>query len=77
MAVDEKLLNMESNIQNAQTIKNLILGKMVEEGDIGLDIAEKWDRQRQIVIIKRNWWNNWKKIFNSQQGGYYYKILKI
>jgi len=78
MKIDSETLNMGPNIKNAQTVKNCLLNKMLEEGDISNDLAKKWSEEYQVVIIKPSWWVGWKKLFGEDNGdNYIYKMIKI
>jgi hypothetical protein len=79
MAVlDSQLVNIDSDIKNAQAIKNTVIGVLLNNEIISEENAEVYHRDYQIIIIKKSWWRNWKDIFgDNSDSGYHYKFVKI
>ena len=76
--LDSQLVNIGSDIQNAQAIKNTVIGVLLNNEIISEENAEVYHRDYQIIIIKKSWWHNWKDIFGKDAApGYHYKFVKI
>ena len=72
------LLNIDNDIKNAQAIKNIVLSVLVNNEIISKENSEVYFRDYQIIIIKKSWWRDWKKIFGKDSDdGYHYKFVKI
>ena len=76
--LDSQLVNIDSDIKNAQAIKNTVIGVLLNNEIISEENAEVYHRDYQIIIIKKSWWRNWKDIFGKDaEAGYHYKFVKI
>ena len=76
--LDSELVDIDSNIKNAQTIKDTVLNVLCKNNSISDEDWEMYRTDYQIIIIKKSWWRNWKEIFgNDSDSGYYYKFVKI
>ena len=76
--LDSQLVNIDSDIKNAQAIKNTVIGVLLNNEIISEENAEVYHRDYQIIIIKKSWWHNWKGIFGKDaEAGYHYKFVKI
>jgi len=84
MKIDNMLLELESYIENANAVKNMIINQMVKKGDLNeersLDYLDNW----QIIIIKNQWYKRWFNKFKSKYGhsdkdinGWSYKLVKF
>ena len=76
--LDSQLVNICSDIKNAQAIKNTVIGVLLNNEIISEENAEVYHRDYQIIMIKKSWWHNWKDIFGKDaEAGYHYKFVKI
>ena len=76
--LDSQLVNIDIDIKNAQAIKNVVIGVLLNNEIISEENAEVYHRDYQIIMIKKSWWHNWKEIFGKDaEPGYYYKFVKI
>ena len=76
--LDSELVNIDSDIKNAQAIKNTVLEVLAKNGIINDEDREIYLSDYQIIIIKKSWWHNWKDIFGKDaEAGYHYKFVKI
>ena len=76
--VDEALLQMSGDIKNAQAIKDMVINQLFEDDFISADERDRYMMKFQVIIIKKSWWNNWRKIFGEDSSsGYHYRLVKI
>ena len=76
--LDSQLVSIDSDIKNAQAIKNTVLEVLAKNGIINDKDVEVYYKDYQIIIIKKSWWHNWKDIFGKDaDAGYHYKFVKI
>lgn len=81
MLIDNILLEIPTQIKNAQIIKEIILEKLVEEKLITSEQANNFDDEYQLIIFKRSWyskwWNNVTKGTKEELENYQYKLVKF
>ena len=76
--LDSELVNIDSDIKNAQAIKDTVLNVLRKNNNISDEDLEMYYTDYQIIIIKKSWWRNWKDIFgDNSDSGYHYKFVKI
>jgi hypothetical protein len=76
--LDSELVNIDTDIKNAQAIKNTVLDLLLNNEVISEENSEVYHRDYQIIMIKKSWWHNWKDIFGKDaEAGYHYKFVKI
>jgi|TARA_R110000744_G_scaffold20257_3_gene53153 hypothetical protein len=76
--LDSELVNIDTDIKNAQAIKNTVLDLLLNNEVISEENSEVYHRDYQIIMIKKSWWHNWKDIFGKDaEPGYHYKFVKI
>tara|TARA_R110000796_G_scaffold232342_1_gene350541 strand:+ start:333 stop:575 length:243 start_codon:yes stop_codon:yes gene_type:complete len=76
--LDSQLVNIDSDIKNAQAIKNTVLDVLGRSNKISNEDLEVYYNDYQIIIIKKSWWLNWKDIFGKNaDSGYHYRFVKI
>ena len=76
--LDSQLVSIDSDIKNAQSIKNTVLDVLGKSNKISKEDLETYYNDYQIIIIKKSWWLNWKDIFGeNSKPGYHYRFVKI
>lgn len=80
--VDSILIALEENIQNANTVKEIVVGKLIDEGLLTNDEGTKFVEEFQIILVKRRWFTRWfnKLKLNSPDANsneYEYRIVKL
>ena len=53
--LDSELVNIDSDIKNAQAIKNTVLEVLAKNGIINDKDVEVYYKDYQIIIIKKSW----------------------
>ena len=63
-ALDSMLLSLEEDIKNANTVKDLVIQRLVDDKVLtdqqAKDYADKW----QVIIIKPTWFERWMEKLN-------------
>ena len=77
-AVDSMLLTLEEEIKNANTVKDLVIQRLVDDKVLtdqqAGDYADKW----QVIIIKPSWFERWMKKLNIKTPtNYRYKYVRF
>lgn len=79
--IDNQLVTIEADIQNANKIKDLVVNSLIRQGLIshedGMDYVERF----QVIIYKGSWFKRFfdKYIKNSTNStdGYFYRVVEI
>lgn len=78
MKIDDQLINMESDLKDAQNIKDIVIRKLYREFKIDKETCNEYLQYQQIFIFKTSWWRNWKNIFpKKKENIYYYQLLNV
>ena len=77
-AVDSMLLTLEEEIKNANTVKDLVIQRLVNDKVLtdqqAGDYADKW----QVIIIKPSWFERWMEKLNIKTpNNYRYKYVRF
>lgn len=80
-AIDNQLLSIEADTQNANRIKDLVLSSLIKQGLIGeqdgLDYAERF----QVLIYKGSWFKRFYEKYvkndTNKMDGYFYRIVEM
>ena len=77
--IDAILVNLEGETKDANAVKEIILGRLLASKVITDEQAKEYSEKWQIVIIKRGWFERWKKIFSpdKDKDGYIYKYVRF
>ena len=76
--VDSILLEMESLVKDANTLKEMVVKELVEQKLLDSKVGEAFITNYHIVLLKQNWFRYWGgKIMGKDDKGYYYKIVKL
>ena len=77
-ALDSMVLSLEEDIKNANTVKDLVIQRLVNDKVItdqqAGDYADKW----QVIIIKPTWFERWMEKLNIKtSNNYLYKYVRF
>lgn len=76
--IDDTLLEIEQHTQNANSVKEIVLSRLEEDGVITPEQASLYADKWQVIIIKKNWFQRWMKKFGKPNGGsYQFKYVKF
>ena len=77
-ALDSMVLSLEEDIKNANTVKDLVIQRLVDDKVLtdqqAKDYADKW----QVIIIKPTWFERWMEKLNIKtSNNYLYKYVRF
>ena len=81
--MDSQLLELESDMQNYQRVKEIVLGKLVRDGLLEQDDADEFDERCQVLVYKGTWFSKWfdnnVKVDqpDANKKGYYMRIVEM
>jgi hypothetical protein len=81
--MDSQLLQLESDMQNYQKVKEIVLNKLVSDGLLEQDDANEFDERCQVLVYKGTWFSKWfdKNVKVEQpdanKKGYYMRIVEM
>ena len=77
-AVDSMLLTLEDDIKNANTVKELVIERLVKDKVITSQQAEEYADKWQVIIIKPSWFERWMEKLNIKTPNRYrFKYVKF
>lgn len=78
MKIDTMTLQAEDHVKNANIVKDIVLGQLLEDKIITKEQADKYADDYQIIIVKPSWFQRWaEKVNISDTMGYIYKYVKF
>ena len=77
--IDSILVNLEDETKDANTVKDIVLCRLLASKVITDEQAKEYSEKWQIIIIKRSWFEKWRLIFSSEKdkNGYIYKYVRF
>ena len=77
--MDSNLLSLESDIQNYNKVKEIVINKLIDEGYLSKEEGEEFCERAQVIIYKGKWYSRWfdsnVKTENNSDASYYLKIV--
>ena len=81
MIIDEQSLTIESDIKNANKVKDIVVDSLIKQGLISQDDGMDYVERFQVLIYKGSWFKRFfdKYIKNdtNRLDGYFYKIVEM
>ena len=75
------MYNIDDDMSNYNKVKDLVIDKLVAEGELREDIADEIKDRIQVLIYKGKWYKRWfEKNVKKKDGdeeGWYMKIIDI
>jgi hypothetical protein len=76
--VDSLLLSIEGNTQNANSIKEMVIRRLLNDKAITEEKAKEYTEKWQIIIIKCGWFERWFKTLSGRKTDeYIYKYVRF
>jgi hypothetical protein len=63
MISDNTLLNIDAEIANANSIKEMVLHRLLKDGLITEETAIKYAENWQVIVINNSWFKRWMEKF--------------
>jgi len=76
MKLDKIQLGIDSHIENATAIKDMVLDRLVKDKMLTKRQADEYAIKWQIILVKRAWY---KRLFKGDEDpeGYSFKFVKL
>jgi len=75
------MYDLESQMDNYQKVKDIVLSKLVNEGLLDQDDANEFSERCQVLVYKGTWFSKWfdknVKASNSKKDSYYIRIVEM
>jgi hypothetical protein len=76
--MDTTLLRIESYTTDANSVKETVLNRLLEDKIITESQYEEYCEKWQVIIIKEGWFKTWLKKFTQNDGSsYIFKYVKF
>ena len=77
--VDNQLLSLEQDIQNANKVKRIVIASLIENGYLNEEEGRDFIDRYEMMIFKNSWFKDFIKKFlpDSDPNGYRYKIFEM
>ena len=80
-AIDNQLLNIESDTKNANQIKDLVVISLIKQGLISEEDGTAYAERFQVLIYKGSWFKRFFDKFvkndTNKMDGYFYRIVEM
>lgn len=70
------LTDYKNLVSNGESAKNAVLKTMYKNGDISQELYDKYRDNFSIILSKRSWYHNWKKLFEADEDGIFVKVIE-
>lgn len=79
--IDEQVLNIENDIQNANKVKDLVISSLVKQGLMSDADAIDYTERFHVMIYKGSWFkrffDKYLKSDSNTINGYYYRVVEM
>lgn len=71
MVVDQFLLDIESNLENFNLVKDSVLNRLLKDKIISEEQFNEYSEKWNIIILKPSWFKRWKDKFRKDCNNQY------
>ena len=75
------MYDLESQMDNYQKVKDIVLSKLVKDGLLDQDNANEFSERCQVLVYKGTWFSKWfdknVKSSDSKKDSYYIRIVEM
>ncbi len=76
--MDINLELIPANTKDANTVKHIVLLKLLEDGVITKEQFESYNYEHQVIIVKRSWLTRWwKRFYPDTNDSYIFELVKL
>lgn len=76
--IDNILVNIESEVLNSNTIKDIVLDRLLQDKLISEQQFDDYSNNWQIIIVKKSWFKKWKdNLLENDKNDYMYQFVKF
>ena len=76
-AIDSMILSAEEYTLNANSVKDMIIQRLLNDRVISEENAMLYTEKWQVIVVKNNWFERWMKKFDRKKDSWSYKYLKF
>ena len=78
MQIDDVQLNIDNYTTNYNSVKEVVLARLLADEIISENIAQKHSENWQVIVVKNSWFKRWATKFNkAQKDEYSIKYVKF
>lgn len=78
MIMDSVLIDIDSNVKNAETVKSAVIDVMVDNGIVSAEDADKFKHTHYVTVLKDSWFIKLCKVLNiTDKDKYSYRVVKL
>jgi len=78
MQIDNTLLDIQNYIEDANSIKDIVLHRLLVDGIINDEQAIEYSEKWQVIVIKKSWFKKWtEKFSNYNVTNYLFKYVRF
>jgi len=78
MQIDSNLVSLEADIKNANTVKEIVIGRLLEDKIITEEQAKTYTEKWQVIVFKKGWFTRWFESFKrGEPSDYSYKLVQF
>ena len=78
--IDSTLLEIESYTENANSVKDAVLSRLLTDKIITVEQAKEYAEKWQVIVIKKGWFKRWMNVFykeNIPNSSYQFKYVRF
>jgi membrane peptidoglycan carboxypeptidase len=75
--MDLEAINNQLSIKNANTVKEVVLNKLKQDGVITAELYEKYNADYQVIIANPNLFIRWAEKYNIKKTESFYKLVEF
>jgi len=76
-SIDKQILTLEEDTKNYNTVKEIVISQLVQEGLLSEEDGEDFIYRCQIVIVKNGWFKKWCSKLGFNKDDYSIRILEM
>lgn len=78
MEIEGQLLRLEGDTENANSVKEIVLQRLLFDKVISNEQAIEYSEKWQVIVIKRGWFMRWVNAFSiKNKDDYQFKFVKF
>jgi len=78
MQIDQNLISLESDILNANAVKEIVIERLLQDNIINEEQAKIYVEKWQVIVFKKGWFTRWLGVFKKgESSDYSYKFVRF
>ena len=77
--MDSNLITLEADTENANTVKDVVLNRLLADNVITEEQAKDYSEKWQVIVVKKGWFKKWLDVFckGKEKDNYFYKYVRF